>query len=126
MEISWEHNGETRRSEIEGLALPYVEALGRERAAKFLIEFGGTAVYLAKTARKSGLSPVIAIIGQDGIDALRETFGSYIERAPMARGFVCRQLRSQGMTVNAIARAVGLTDVSVRKALKSQIGRCAK
>ena len=114
MEISWEHNGETRRSEVEGLALPYVEALGRERAAKFLFEFGGAAVYLAKKARTEGAAPVIAIIGQDGIDALRNHFGTYIERVPLARGFVMRQLRSQGMTVNAIARAVGSTDVTVR------------
>ena len=117
MEITWEHNGETRRAEVDAHVLPYVEALGLERAAAFLIAYGGTPVYVAKSPRAT---PLLAIIGVDGIAALNEKFGNFIERVPMARRFVIRQLRSKGMLINQIARTVGNTDVSVRAALKSQ------
>jgi hypothetical protein len=119
MEILWEHNGETRRADIEPHVLPYVEALGRDRAASFLTAFGGAAVYLAKTARWNGSS---AAIGADGVEALRKEFGSYIERVPLAKRFLIRHRRSQGMMVNEIARLLHTTDVAVRAALKSQTG----
>jgi hypothetical protein len=118
MEITWEHNRETRRAEVEPHVLPYVNALGLDRAAAFLIAFGGTSVYVAKSPRST---PLLTVIGADGIAALHEEFGNFIERVPMARRFVIRQLRSKGMLINQIARAVGSTDVSVRAALKSQI-----
>jgi hypothetical protein len=108
MEITWEHNRETRRAEVEPHVLPYVNALGLDRAAAFLIAFGGTSVYVAKSPRST---PLLTVIGADGIAALHEEFGNFIERVPMARR----------MLINQIARAVGSTDVSVRAALKSQI-----
>jgi hypothetical protein len=122
MEILWEHNGKTRRADIESHVLPYVEALGLDRAANFLTAFGGACVYIPKTARWNGASAVIAAIGADGVEALHKEFGSYIERVPLAKRFLIRHRRSQGMLVNEIARLLHTTDVAVRAALKSQTG----
>ena len=62
-------------------------------------------------------------IGQEGVAALYREFNGHetIKRVPIAAQFIIRHLYANGETVAAIARKVRRSDVSVRKALSSDL-----
>ncbi|RWR26825.1 helix-turn-helix domain-containing protein [Sinirhodobacter populi] len=94
----------------------YVEALGRDRAIRFLLEFGGAELYIA-TAPK-GRSRLSEVIGLDGAAALAGIAHLLPKRVPTAKPWIAQCLRVDGLNVAAIARLLHVSDVSVRKWLK--------
>lgn len=97
---------------------PYVEALGRDRAIRFLLEFGGAELYIA--ASPKGRSGMISVIGPDGAAALAAIAHRLPKRVPTAKPWIALCLRAQGLSVAGIARQLHTSDVSVRKWLKRQ------
>ncbi len=94
----------------------YVEALGRDRAIQFLLEFGGAELYIAPTPK--GRSRLVEVIGMDGAAALAAIADRLPKRVPTAKPWVAQCLRLQGLNVASIARMLHVSDVSVRKWLK--------
>jgi hypothetical protein len=96
---------------------PYVEALGADRAAAFLVEFGGGPIYFAKNP--TSRSRAIAIVGEDGVRALAKFRGGEASRVPVANRWLAQHYRSRDWPVNEIARTLRCSDVTVRKYLKN-------
>ncbi len=94
----------------------YVEALGRDRAILFLLEFGGAELYIASSPK--GRSRLVGVIGMDGAAALAAIVHLLPKRVPTAKPWIAQVMRTQGMNVAAIARLLHVSDVSVRKWLK--------
>jgi hypothetical protein len=98
-------------------AVPYVRALGVERAVKLFEIFGGASLYIA--ANPSPRSSAAKVIGADGVRALyaalsgRET-GTQNVRIPLAKRWVARQLVRGGMPVSKVARRLHVADKTVR------------
>ena len=95
---------------------PYVEALGPDRAAAFLMEFGGAPMYFSRNPTKR--SRAVAIVGEDGVRALSLFRGGEIARVPIANRWIAQHYRALGWTVNEIARKLRCSDVTIRKYLK--------
>lgn len=95
---------------------PYVEALGPDRAAAFLVEFGGAPMYFARNATRR--SRAVAIIGDDGVRALSEFRGGEAMRVPIANRWIAQHYRFRGWPINEIARTLRCSDVTVRKYLQ--------
>lgn len=94
--------------------LPFIRALGAEKAAKLLLAFGGTEVYVPKSPRAG--SQLAGVIGVDGIVALGREMGSGVHfRLPLGKKWLVRYLSDRGESTTAIARQLRMTDGSVRR-----------
>lgn len=115
MNQTWtNHLGQTLIARVPPSVEPYVGALGQDIAAKFIMEFGGSAKYLP-TVRPG--RQLVAMVGDEGYRRLVDFFGSRIDRVPYNPTFICRHLRSTGVNVSKIARLTHRTDKTVRQAL---------
>jgi hypothetical protein len=126
MKISWldkDKNLITGRIEVQ--AHPYIEALGMDNAAQFLMQFGGTRLELPtkRVHRGTALSKVLQRMYGDGWKAkaleLTKCIGIPNPNVPLCRTFLCRHLRSKGLSVNNIARALGTTCATVYRHLRT-------
>lgn len=95
---------------------PYVEALGRDLAIRFLLEFGGAELYIP--AAPKGRSRLVEVIGREGALALAQIAHRLPKRVPTAKPWIALCLRAEGQSVAGIARQLHASDVSVRKWLK--------
>jgi len=96
---------------------PYIDALGIDKAAEFLLSFGGAPIYLSDSP--GARSQVAAAIGAEGVRALKERLGeSTIQRVPTADKWLARYFEWQGLKVNEIARRLRTSNVTVRKYLR--------
>ena len=110
-------------------AEPYVRVLGVEGAIEFLLQFGGTEIYLARSPQ--GRGRVEALVGRDRAAALAEA--DLPRRVPLCKPWIAQIARAQGLppdwkplTVAEIARRMHASDVTVRKWLGSATGAAAK
>lgn len=95
----------------------YVSVLGEDLAIQFFLEFGGAQIYLSDRPQPSG-SPA-QLIGVDNVKALASKLGSgHIFRVPLAKEWTASRLFAKGWKIQAIARELRATDVTVRKWLK--------
>ncbi|MGY5789073.1 hypothetical protein ACXHXM_02080 len=93
---------------------PYVFVLGEELAIQFFLQFGGAQIYLSDRPQ-SGSGPA-QLIGVDNVKALARKLGSgHIFRVPLAKEWTASRLFAKGWKIQAIAREVRATDVTVRK-----------
>lgn len=95
---------------------PYVRILGYEGAVAFILEFGGSEVYLPLTRAAAARSPVALHLHVDAVIALATA--SLPRRVPTAKPWLARVFRSEELGVPEIARRLHVTDVTVRKWLK--------
>lgn len=93
---------------------PFVRVLGHELAVRFLLEFGGAELYLARDPK--GRSQVEKLIGADMIKALQEIAPDLAARVPLAKPWVAQTLKALDPQLShaAIARKLHVTDVTVR------------
>lgn len=94
---------------------PYLDALGPEACVAFLLEFGGSKLYLARDPE--GRSEVEALIGKDRMHALCALLPGEVIRVPTCRRWLAHVLAAQGMAVNRICRKLHVTDVAIYKYL---------
>lgn len=92
---------------------PYVDVLGVSETIDLLLSFGGSEIYL--TANPKGRSQLAAQIGVEKITALAEVIPQMKVRVPLAKPWIARCLRSEGLSVAAIARRLHVADNTVRR-----------
>jgi len=134
MKISWPdiQNNRLLTGRIEAQAHPYIEALGVDNAAQFLLHFGGSLLPLpTKRAHKgTELSKVLQGMYGDGWKdkalQLGRCVGHSCPSVPLTRTFLCRYLRSQGKSVNDIARILKTSGTTVYRHLKGDEARREK
>lgn len=115
MEQTWKNaTGETLAARVPENIRPYVEALGEEATAAFILEFGGSGLYISTRDEAATREKITRLIGEDGLFALFDLFGNRIERVPVSPVFVARHLKGKGKPVQAIARILHRTDKTVR------------
>lgn len=98
---------------------PYVDALGVEGTISFLLRFGGSVVYI--TDRPSADSMLCREVGVQAARRLARALRVSREftRVPLGKEWSARVLSAQGLPVQEIARTLHVTDVTVRRYLKS-------
>lgn len=95
---------------------PYVEVLGPDDAAAFLLRFGGAECYFTTSAR--GGSAVAQMVGVERARALAQALGSLKVRVPTGKPWLAAHLATKGLPVAEIARRLRVTDVTVRRLLR--------
>ncbi|MFD1330240.1 hypothetical protein [Mycoplana ramosa] len=95
---------------------PYIDALGEDLGIEFLLSFGGSYVYLSE--RPQARSPVVELLGEELSITLARSVGAGSFRVPVGKPFIARHFRAKRWTINAIARKLHVTDVTVRGWLK--------
>lgn len=91
----------------------YVDALGVDGAVKFLCEFGGSEVYIARTP--TGRSEMARAIGVDNVSKLAGSLGAGYYKVPIAKRWVAQVLFARGESLNTIARIVRADVATVRR-----------
>lgn len=96
---------------------PFVRVLGVDDTIRFIEEFGGVEIYIAKnpTAR----SRIVKVLGREKAEALARLAesGEWPARIPLVKPWVAAVLKAKGLPVSDIARILRTTDVTVRKYL---------
>jgi hypothetical protein len=96
---------------------PFVRVLGVDDTIKFIAEFGGVEIYIARnpTAR----SRIVKLLGREKAEALAQLAegGEWPARIPLVKPWVAAVLKAKGLPVSDIARILRTTDVTVRKYL---------
>ncbi|WP_085025318.1 hypothetical protein [Ensifer aridi] len=119
MKITWpDSHGKEITGRIDAALWPIVSVLGIERAARVLLRFGGSYVYIPASGEmgRNRLSRFVTSEEARGLIAAGIGPGSY--RLPLGNQFLARYLRSRGRNVNEICRLIRSSDVSVRDLLK--------
>jgi len=94
-----------------------VTVLGDDLAIRFLLTFGGAALYLAADPKRRGR--VKALIGPDNTRALSDLLGKFPRRIPFAKAWLAHCLAARGDSTARIARTLRTTDVTVRRWFKA-------
>lgn len=98
--------------------LPFIQALGMDGTVAFLLEFGGSSISVARRPQDRG--EVTRLIGREAAEALGAM--ELPARIPLAKPWLAAYFHAQGMPVSRIARRLHVTDVSVRRYLRSFSG----
>ncbi len=93
-----------------------MDVLGEAQTIRFFLNFGGAELYVPVTPTPRGR--LVALLGQEGAAALALARDRLPRRVPLAKPWIARRLRAQGVGVNEIARTLLSSDVSVRAWLK--------
>lgn len=109
------------RPAVPAVVAPYVECLGYDGAADFLLAFGGGELYLARDAKGKGMAE--AAVGAKAVAAMaaHPRIGSHL-RVPLAKKWLAAVLIWRGHSVASAARKLHASDVSVRKWVKGAQG----
>jgi hypothetical protein len=91
-----------------------VNALGAERAVRFLLAFGGADLYIAKDPKGAGMA--VEVIGLEGLRALADIRDRLQSRVPTGKNWIARYLYVvEGQTKAEIARTLHVSTVSVNR-----------
>lgn len=93
----------------------FVQVLGEDLAAAFLLRFGGAELILSENPREDGA--LAALVGLDNARALGQLL-RVPRRIPLAKPWLTGYLRSRGYPLAEIARTLHVSDVSIRRWLK--------
>lgn len=93
-----------------------VDALGQERAIRFLLEFGGS--NLSMSRRPTLQSRIVKVLGVDGSMAIADISDVMPRRIPTAKPWIARVWSSAGCPVDEIARRLHVSNVAVNRWLK--------
>lgn len=105
-------------ADVPDHVVPYVRAVGLHKTVQLLLECGGAPLYFAKNP--TFRSRVVAIVGEEGVQALEEELGTRAPRVPLANRWIATYLAADGMKVHEIARRMHTSDVTVRNYLKGR------
>lgn len=97
---------------------PFVDALGAETAARFLMHFGGAEMHIPREPK--GGSEMVEVLGIAAARALSDLAQRTLipRRIPTAKPWLARYLKVVGGLSHAeIARRLHITDVTVRRYL---------
>ncbi len=97
-------------------AARFVDVLGEHTALKLILELGGSEVFIGEQPRGRGM--VETTIGYQSALALRAAMLEPSFRIPLATGWVAQCLYVQGMSKNAIARRLRVSDQTVRRIIQ--------
>lgn len=92
----------------------YVEVLGIDQAVTFLLEFGGSPLYLP-SSRTHAESRIVQTIGKDKAVALGQRLGAGMVKVPLAKPFIAAYYLAKDVPVVEIARQLRVTDSTVRR-----------
>lgn len=110
------------RPSVPALVAPYVEALGYEAAADFLLMFGGAEMSFATDPKGKGMAE--ERFGAEAVARLRAHYRiGHRVRVPLAKKWLAAVLAWRGLSIAGIARELRASDVSVRKWLRDGQGR---
>lgn len=119
MELVWQDaSGNDRAGDVPERLAPFVDAIGIDRTVNLILAFGGTERYFPTRQPRSD-TPLVRTIGARAALALGREFMGAKVRVPLATRFVARYLRGKGQSVNAIARRLRRSDVTVRMYLRA-------
>ncbi len=93
-----------------------IDALGQERAIRFLLEFGGAQLTVSR--RPTGRSRIVDAIGVDGAASISEIADALPRRIPTAKPWIARVWEAGGMPVDEISRRLHVSNVAVNRWLK--------
>ncbi len=95
----------------------YAEVPGIDRTVDFLLTFGGATLYLSEDPK--GRGKLEALVGYDLAKALGAKAHLLPRRVPLAKPWLSKVLATRGTSVADIARTLRVSEVSVRKYLRS-------
>lgn len=93
----------------------HVDVLGARTTIAFLLNFGGSELYIATDPKGKGM--VEKVIGYEKTKRLSEASFAMKHRVPLANKWLAACLYAQGLSVAAIARRLRVSDTTVRKYL---------
>ena len=96
----------------------FVDTLGPEDAIKFLLAFGGGDLYIP--LKPQSRSQLVEVLGRHKAEKLGHAMGPASVRVPVAKQFIAKWWRANGVSVIDIARGLHVTDVTVRKWLNNR------
>ncbi|WP_158971965.1 RNA polymerase sigma factor sigma-70 region 4 domain-containing protein [Chachezhania sediminis] len=96
---------------------PFVRVLGPDRAATFLLEFGGAELYL--TANPKGRSRLAELFDVETAAEIARAAEHLPRRIPTAKPWLALLMHSRDLPIAEIARKLHVTDVTVRSYLKA-------
>lgn len=96
---------------------PYADVLGLPDTIEFLLTFGGSEIYL--TTDPKGKSRLEQEIGAERVIALAQSIPHMKTRVPLAKPWIARCMKSQGLSAAEIARRLHTTDFTVRSWLSA-------
>lgn len=91
----------------------FVDTLGVVTTIEFLLNFGGSEVFLSGNPKGRGM--IERVIGYEATAALQEVSDDLCFRVPLANKWLAQCLFLQGLSTNTIARRLRVSTVSVRK-----------
>lgn len=94
----------------------FVDILGVESTIDFLLNFGGSEVYIPETPK--GKSDMEKVLGRAKMARLYEVADTLKIRVPLANIWLAQCLDAQGLSAAAIARRLRISDVTVRKYIR--------
>jgi len=98
-------------------AAGHVEVLGLDLAVTFLLSFGGSELYLPRAPGEA--SEIAALIGPENTAGLAAISHRLPRRVPLAKPWLAAVFASRGESASQIARALRVSDVTVRRWLKT-------
>ncbi|MDT8856447.1 helix-turn-helix domain-containing protein [Paracoccaceae bacterium Fryx2] len=99
---------------------PFVRILGSAGAIEFLLEFGGAEMHFS--GNPTGRSRLVQAVGPERAAALAAASHGLPARVPTAKPWIAQSLRAKGLPVEEIARRLHMSNVAVRRWLKSGAG----
>ena len=123
MEIEWtDSNDRLHRKRVPAHIDAYVDLMGLDRAAEFLILHGGTYYGPSERFNQGENRSVFAeFLTDEERQALYDHFGPGTIRLPLPKPFLVRYLRSRGKPQSEITRTLKITDVSIRRILNDEL-----
>lgn len=94
--------------------LPFVEAIGADKACDLFLTLGGAQIYLSTSPRAE--AKLAQAVGPDAAAVLGKALGPGYLRIPLAREWTARHLKEQrGLAISQIARTVRADEATVRR-----------
>ena len=101
----------------------FVQVLGVDLTAAFLLRFGGAELALSENPRED--SQLAALVGLDNARALAQLL-RIPRRIPLAKPWLAGYLRAQGHSIAETARRLHVSDVSVRRWIRQAEDRAER
>lgn len=95
---------------------PIVRAIGRERAVRLFLRFGGSTVYIAKRPQEQ--SRLAMVIGEHAMAALARHMGQGHLKVPLANAWIARQLAAEGVSRAEMCRMIRVSRTTLNGYLR--------
>lgn len=121
VKVEWEIDGKKHEAEVPELLSPFFDVLGVELAVEFILEWGGSPVYIPAVEHATRGGDLIQLLGLEKVLELGRIIGAgQISRIPICREFLCRYFYSKSFSKLKIARKLKISDETVRRILNGR------